>query len=211
MRAVDIAALIRHTAGAILCLVMHFACGKSFSVQTYQDERLLREGFNVTGVSPQEGLDMSCYDTPAQAVCIREGMPLYETPTSFMHFRPLALLGHFELVSLAFSLFHIMPQLEEQCTALVLMAPVVFAPYTIGRASITEEIFFLVGSLASTMVFFHFKVSQHDKEGHTLDPSSKVCLRYIEYSITRSQAWNCGNAGLCFCVSVCLCKTAKNM
>ena len=178
MHSIDIAAFCLHALGAIICTILHFACGKTFAVDTYQDLRIAPFP-NTTGFGLAGGLDPSCYTKPSQAVCTRQGLPLYQAPGLYTRWHPLALLGHFELVSTAFSLIHVYPALGEWCASLALLGFVVFAPYTSGATGLAELLTMAAGSIVASILFY-YAYAPHG----ALDPAVKVGLRYAEYAIT---------------------------
>jgi hypothetical protein len=179
MRGIDIAALALHAFGAVGCAIMCFACGGSFASDTYQDfSGPFRP--NTTGMALAGGLDAPCYDdgSDRSAACVREGLPLFQAPGAYARWHPIALLAHFEFVSAAFSLLHVAPRAWGVCLALSLASVALFAPYSSGAAGLGEGLAMGGGSVAAASVFFCLRRT------HELDYTTKVILRYAEYSIT---------------------------
>lgn len=178
MRVLNIAALVAHSVAAVACIGMHIACG--FGLDTFQDlasapRSNATAGFGLYG----DLLDGSCFLPDANSVnCNRRGLPLYQDAGKFTRWHPLALLGHFELISVAFSLFHVRPCAWRWSAGLAALGAAIFLPYTSGAAALGELFVMVAGTVAAAAVFFSMR--------HWPDPdgATRVALRYAEYAIT---------------------------
>jgi len=180
MQGINITALVMHSLAALACVIMHFACG--FAIDTYQDLAEASWHHKATiGLSLGEGLDEACYgivDASRKRACISQGLPLYQDIGAFTRWHPVALLGHFEFVSTAFSFLHVMPRAWRACAGLALLGAMLFAPYSSGSAGLVEFFVMVAGSIAAASIFISLR---HWQE---LDRSTRVALRYAEYTIT---------------------------
>ena len=181
MQGINVVALVMHALAALACVIMHFACG--FAMDTYQDlAEAPRWHYNATiGLSLGEELDESCYDTLNEnrdRSCIGQGLPLYQDIGAFTRWHPIALLGHFEFVSTAFSLFHVLPRAWRACAGLALLGAMLFVPYSSGSAGLAEFFAMVAGSIAAASIFVSLR------QWLELDSSTRVALRYAEYTIT---------------------------
>lgn len=178
MRKIDTGALAAHALAALACAIMHFACG--FAMDTYQDLAEAPRYRNATvALQLAGGLDEACYEEGSRGGgCTAQGMPLYQEIGAFTRWHPISLLGHFEFISTAFSLFHLLPHAWAPCAGIAALGALLFAPYSSGSAALVECFTMLAGSVAAASVFFSMR---HWRE---LDDSMRVGLRYAEYAIT---------------------------